>query len=302
MSLITTGSHPKSLWPGIHAHWGRSYNEQPDFAQVLFDVRSSDKAYEETVEVTGFGIAPVKPEGSSTAYDTETQQVVTRFTHIAYSLGYKVSKEAIDDNLYEYVSKRRVAANAFSMKTTRNTVAANVYNRAFNSTYTFGDGKEILATDHPTLSGNQSNELTTAADLSEASAEDLITNIWNAKNARGLRISLQPQKLCVAPSNYWNAKRIFDSEQRSGSADNDINVLRNIGALPGGIEVVPFFSDADAWFISTNAPEGMICFERNPVEFSQDNDFDTDNLKAKAYMRMSFGVADWRALYGSPGV
>jgi hypothetical protein len=253
------------------------------------------------VEVTGFGVAPVKSEGAATVYDTETQGTVTRATHVAYSLGYIVTKEEMDDNLYLEVSGTRAKANAFSMYTTKETVAANVYNRAFNSSYTFGDGKEILATDHPTLSGNQSNELSTAADLSEASLEDLLIQIMNAKNSRGLRISLSPRTLHVAPGNYFNAKRILDSSLQNDTANNAINVIKNSGAIPGGLKVNNYFTDADAWFVRTDAPSGMTMFDRKPIEFSQDNDFDTDNAKAKSYMRFSLTVGDFRALYGSPG-
>jgi hypothetical protein len=298
---ISTGNHPKLLWPGIVDIWGRTYNSHGEQCKDLFDVVQSQKAYEEIVEVTGFGVAPVKSEGASTVYDTETQGTVTRATHVAYSLGYIVTKEEMDDNQYLEVSGTRAKANAFSMYTTKETVAANVYNRAFNSSYTFGDGKEILATDHPTLSGDQSNELSTAADLSEASLEDLLIQIMNAKNSRGLRISLSPRTLHVAPGNYFNAKRILDSSLQNDTANNAINVIRNSGAIPGGLKVNNYFTDADAWFVRTDAPSGMTMFERKPIEFSQDNDFDTDNAKAKSYMRFSLTVGDFRALYGSPG-
>jgi hypothetical protein len=176
-----------------------------------------------------------------------------------------------------------------------------VYNRAFNSGYTFGDGKEILATDHPTLTGNQSNELSVAADLSEASLEDLVIQIMNAQNSKGLRIALKPQSVIVAPGNFFNAKRILDSALQNDTANNSINVLKNSGSIPGGVVVNHYLTDADAFFVRTNAPSGMIMFDRKPVEFSQDNDFDTDNLKAKSYMRFSLTVGDFRALYGSPG-
>ncbi len=298
---ISTGNHPKLLWPGIVDIWGRTYSDHGEQCKDLFDVVQSQKAYEEIVEVTGFGVAPVKSEGASTVYDTETQGTVTRATHVAYSLGYIVTKEEMDDNQYLEVSGTRAKANAFSMYTTKETVAANVYNRAFNASYTFGDGKEILATDHPTLSGDQSNELATAADLSEASLEDLLIQIMGAKNSRGLRISLSPRTLHVAPGNYFNAKRILDSSLQNDTANNAINVIRNSGAIPGGLKVNNYFTDADAWFVRTDAPSGMTMFERKPIEFSQDNDFDTDNAKAKAYMRFSLTVGDFRALYGSPG-
>lgn len=300
-NVINTGSHPKLLWPGIVDIWGRTYNSHGEQCKDLFDVVSSDKAYEEIVEVTGFGVAPVKSEGASTVYDTEQQGTVTRATHVAYSLGYIVTKEEMDDNLYSEVSGTRAKANAFSMYTTKETVAANVYNRAFNSGYTYGDGKEICATDHPTLSGNQSNELSVAADLSETSLEDMLVQIMNAKNSRGLRIALAGQTLHVAPGNVFNAERILKSTLQNDTANNAINVVRNSGFLPGGLKVNNYFSDADAWFIRTDAPTGMTLFDRKPIEFSQDNDFDTDNAKAKSYMRFSLTVGDFRSLYGSPG-
>jgi len=298
---INTGSHPKLLWPGIQDIWGRSYGTHGEQCKDIFDVVGSEKAYEEIVEVTGFGVAPVKSEGASTVYDTETQGTVTRATHVAYSLGYIVTQEELDDNLYLEVSGTRAKANAFSMYTTKETVAANVYNRAFNSTYTFGDGKEILATDHPTLSGDQSNELAVAADLSEASLEDLLVQIMNTKNSRGLRIALQGKTLHVAPGNVFNANRILKSTLQNDTANNAINVVRNSGFLPGGLKVNNYFSDADAWFIRTDAPSGMTLFQRKSVEFSQDNDFDTGNAKAKAYERYSLTVGDFRSLFGSPG-
>ena len=300
-SPISTGNHPKLLWPGIVDIWGRTYNTHGDLCKDIFDVVGSEKAYEEIVEATGFGVAPVKSEGTSTTYDTESQGTVTRATHVAYSLGYIVTKEEMDDNLYSEVSGTRAKANAFSMYTTKETVAANVYNRAFTSTYSYGDGKEICATDHPTLSGDQSNELSTAADLSEASLEDLLIQVMNAKNSRGLRIALQGRTLHVAPGNVFNANRILKSTLQNDTANNAINVVRSSGFLPGGLKVNNYFSDADAWFVRTDAPSGMTLFQRKSAEFTQDNDFDTDNAKAKCYERYSFTVGDFRSLYGSPG-
>lgn len=299
--VITTGNHPKALWPGIKAFWGRQYNEfQTEYDQI-FDTDTSDKAYEEDVEVTGFGLAPVKDQGASLSYDSESQGTVTRYTHVAYALGYMVTREELDDNKYEIVSKRRVKALAFSMRQTKEIVAANILNRAFNSSYTFGDGKELLATDHPTLDGTQSNELAVAADLSEASLEDLIIQIHGAKNSRGLRIQLMPQKLIVPRQLWFEANRILKSVNQSGTANNDVNVLRATNALPGGVVLNHYLTDADAWFVKTNCPEGMKHYQRVAVEFDQDNDFDTKNAKAAAYERYSFGVTDFRSIFGSPG-
>ena len=300
-AIISTGSHPKALWPGIHEWWGRSYDEHGEQCRELFDFRDSTMAYEEDVEATGFGLAGVKSEGQSINFVAEQQGTVTRYTHIAYALGYIVTREELDDNLYETVSMRRAEANAFSMRTTRETIAANIYNRAFNSSYTFGDGKEILATDHPTLSGNQSNELSTAADLSETSLEDLVIQIMNVQNSKGLRIALKAQSLVVAPGNFFNANRILTSSLQNDTANNAVNVLRQSGMFSNGIVVNNYLTDADAWFVRTNAPAGMKLFDRVPIEFNQDNDFDTQNAKAASYMRFSVGVSDWRALFGSPG-
>lgn len=303
MSVISTGNHPKALWPGIYAWWGRKYNEHQVEYTGLFDVDTSEKNYEELAELTGFGLAPVKSEGASVHYDSETQGTITKAIHVAYALGYIVTREERDDVLYEVVSKRRSGALAFSMRQTKEIVGANVYNRAFNSSYTFGDGKELLATDHPTLDGTQSNELAVAADLSEAALEDLTIQIMNAKNSRGLRINLMPRNLIVPPALYYEAHRILDSNLRVASADNDTNVIKDQGIFPEGIMVNHYLTDTDAFFVRTNVPSssGLTCFDRVGVEFTQDNDFDTDNAKAKCYERYSFTVGDFRALYGSPG-
>jgi len=300
MAVITTGSHPKALWPGVYAWFGAKYNEHPQQYTRLFDIKSSSKNYEELVEQTGFGLAPVKAEGSSTAYDSHAQGVTARGTNVAYSLGYIVTREEKADNLYSEVSMQRAASLAFSMAQTRENVGANVYNRAFNSSYTGGDGKELCATDHGSLAGNQSNELATAADLSEAALEDLTIQIMDAKNSKGLKISLQPKSLIVPTALVYDAQRILESTLQSGTANNDVNALRSMSIIPEVI-VNNYLTDADAWFIRTNAPSSLCWFDREPVQFSKDEDFDTDNAKAKAYMRFVPFWGDWRGLYGTPG-
>lgn len=300
MAVITTGSHPKALWPGIYAWFGAKYDEHPQQYTKLFDIKSSNKNYEELVEQTGFGLAPVKAEGSSTAYDSHAQGAVSRGTNVAYSLGYICTREEKADNLYTEVSMQRAGSLAFSMAQTRENVGANVYNRAFNSAYTGGDGKELCATDHSSLAGNQSNELATAADLSEASIEDLTIDILDAKNSKGLKISLQPKRLIVPTALIYDAQRILKSTQRVATADNDINALNSLNVIPE-VAVNNYLTDSDAWFIRTNAPSGMCWFDREPVQFTKDEDFDTDNAKAKAYMRFIPFWGDWRGVYGSPG-
>ena len=303
MPVITTANHPKALWPGVKAWFGRQYDEHQVEHTDLFESDTSDKQYEEIVELTGFGLAPVKEQGASVSYDSEQQGNLQRATHVAYALGYIVTREELDDSQYEIVSKRRARALAFAMRQTKETVGANVYNRAFNSSYTFADGKELLATDHPTLSGNQSNELAVAADLSEAALEDLCIQIMGAQNSRGLKIKLMPDALIVPRQLSFEAARILKSVGQSGTANNDINALREMGMFPGGVKVNHYLTDADAFFVRTKVPSGtgLVHFQRVATEFKQDNDFDTDNAKAKAYERYVFTVGDWRALFGSPG-
>ena len=300
MAVITSGAHPKAVWPGVHAWFGNRYASHGDQTTKLFDSKTSNKKYEEIVETTSFGVAPVKAEGSSVAYDSNVQGITSRGTNVAYALGYIVTKEEKDDNLYEEVSMARAESLAFSMATTRNIVGANVYNRAFTAAYAGGDGKELLATDHPSLAGNMSNELATAADLSEASLEDLTIQIMDAKNSKGLQIALQPKCLILPTALVYEGQRILKSIGRSSSADNDLNALNSLNVLPE-VFVNNYLTDSDAFFIRTNAPQGMCWFDRNAVEFSKDEDFDTDNAKAKAYMRFVPFWGDWRGVFGSPG-
>lgn len=301
-TTITTGAHPKALWPGIHAWWGRSYNEHKEEYPDLFDKDTSSKAYEEDVEITGFGLAPVKPEASGIVYDTETQGAVNRYTHVAYALGYIVSYEELRDDLYETVSKRRASALSYSMRQTKENVTANVYNRAFNASYTFGDGTTLISTTHPTVNGNQSNQLTTAADLSEAAIEDMVIQIMQTQNSRGLRISNLPQSLHVPVQVWFEANRILKSVLQNDTANNAVNVLKATGTFPKGIKLNHYFSSATAWFVRTNIPNGMRYFQREAVSFDQDNDFDTKNAKAACYERYSVGVTDWRQIFGTAGV
>ncbi len=301
MAVITTGTHPKALWPGIKAWWGRVYDEHEVEYTHLFKTETSNQSYEEDVEVTGFGLAPVKAEGASVSYDSDTQGVVSRYTHVAYALGYIVTHEEIQDNLYEMVSKRRAASLAYSMRQTKENVAANVYNRIGTAGFNGGDGVVLGSVAHPTVSGNQSNILSVAADLSEASLEDLVIQIMGATNARGLKISLMPRCLIVPRQSWFEANRILESVLQNNSANNAINVLKATNAMPEGIKVNHYLTDTDAWFVPTNAPRGMMHYQREGVSFTQDNDFDTSNAKAKNYERYSFFWTDWRGLYSSLG-
>lgn len=301
MTVISTGNIAKLLWPGLNARWGANYTEYPKEYTDLVDVFSSDLAYEEDQEVTGFGLAPIKAQGQAIQYDTMQQGVTTRYTHIAYGLGFIITHEALMDNQYEKVGMQRTGSLAFSMRQTKENVVANMYNRAFNSSYTFGDGVQLLSTAHPTLSGNQSNTLAVAADMSEASLEDMVIQIGQAVNARGMRISLQAKSLIVPINLQFEAARILKSVGQNDTANNAINALRSMGMFSDGVKVNHYLTDTDAFFIRTNAPEGLKLFQREEATFAQDGDFDTSNLKYKAYERYSVSASDFRALYGSPG-
>lgn len=298
--VITTGNWPKALWPGLNAIFGTSYDEPTLQWPDLFDKESSKQAFEEEVQATGFPLAQVKAQGSPIQYASETQGYTVRYTHVTYGLGYIVSWEEEINNLYEKVSKRRTKQLAFSLRQTKETNAANVYNRAFSGSYTFGDGVALIASTHPTPAGNQSNILT-ATDLSEQALEDITIQIMNATDAMGHHIGLQAMSLIVAPANWYEANRILKSVLQNDTANNAINALRITGALPKGIKVNNYLTDNDAWFVRTNCPDGMKYFERWPLTFSEDNDFDTKNHKYAAVEIYSFGNTDWRAVYGSAG-
>lgn len=301
MSTITTGAIAKLLWPGLNARWGVKYDEYAPEWRDLVDISSSDMAYEEDQEMTGFGLAPVKPQGASVVYDTAQQGVTSRYTHIAYALGFIITKEAIDDNLYEKIGMQRTGSLAFSMRQTKENVVANVYNRAFSSSYTGADGVALLSTAHPTLAGNQSNRLAVDADMSEASLEDLCIQIGLSTNARGLRISVQPRSLIVPINLQFEAARILRSVGQNDTANNAINAMKAMGMFPEGVKVNHYLTDTDAFFVRTNVDDGLKLFQRVAAQFEQDTDFDTSNLKYKAYERYSTGWSDWRALFGSPG-
>lgn len=302
--VITTASHPKALWPGIKAWWGQMYDEHETEYTDLFDSDTSQKNYEEDVQLTGFGLVPAKAQGAAVTFDSEVQGFTTRYTHIAYASGYIVTKEELDDNLYEQISKRRAAALAMSFRQTKENVAANIYNRAFTSGYTGGDGIILCSASHTnTTGGTYSNVPTTPVDLSEAALEDAMVQIMGTTNDRGLLIAIQPKSLHIARQEVFNASRILKSKYRTGTANNDINVIENGNYLPGGFKVNHYFTSAHAWFIRNSIPggTGMKYYERTPITFDQDNDFDTMNAKAKGYERYSFGWTDPRAIYGSNG-
>lgn len=300
--IITTGSHPKALWPGVEAWWGRKYGEHATEWDKLFEKHTSNKNYEENVQLIGYGVAPVKQQGAGVTYDSEVQGFTTRYTHVAYALGYIVTHEEMQDNLYTEVSMTRAEALARSFRQTKERVGANIYNRAFSSSYTGGDGVALCATNHPNTSGGTySNKLAVDADLSEAAIEDMVIQIMNATDDRGLLINLMPQSLHVATANHFNAHRILKTPYQLGNANNDLNVVKDLNTIPKGIFVNHYLTAPQALFIRTDAPNGMKYYEREGISFTQDNDFDTMNAKAKSYERYSFGWTDPRAVFGSNG-
>lgn len=299
---IASTNFAKALWPGINSWYGKAYNEHKTEYTELFDCQGSKRAYEEDVGVTSFGLAQKKPEGQSIAYDDESQAFITRYQHCVFGLGFVITREMYEDDLYDVAGQRKAKGLAFSMRQTKEIVGANVYNRAFDSNYTGGDGVELLSAAHPNFAGGTwSNELAVAADLSEAALEQACIDIGKWTNDRGLKIAVTPQKLIIPVDLEFEAERIMKSTLRVGTDHNDINALRNLGKFPGGIVINHYLTDTDAWFLRTNTTDGMKCFNRRAMEFGIDNDFDTENAKYKATERYSFGWTDPRALFGSPG-
>ncbi len=301
--VINTGSHPKALWPGVNAWWGQTYAEHRTEYTDLYDIEDSGMAYEEDVQVTGFGLAENKPEGSPVQYDSEIQGPVQRYTHIAYALGYKVTYEEIRDNLYETIAMRRAQANAFSIAQTIENLGAAIYNDAFTgNVFLYADGSTLISNAHVnTTGGTFSNRLTPDADLQEGSLEDISIQAMGSTNDRGLLISIIPQSLHISKNEWFNANRILKSVLQPGTATNDVNVLKSTNAFPKGIKMNHYFTAPKAWFVRTDCLNGMKMFWRDRPMFDQDNDFDTMNAKAKTYFRCSFGSTDPRSMLGSNG-
>lgn len=302
MVAITTGNHPKALWPGVKRWYGMNYERFAPIWPKMFEVMNSDQHYEETVEDVGFGLMSVKNQAGGVSYDTAQQGTISRFTHLTYSLGYIVTMEELMDNLYEKLSFKRSARLARSVAETQEIIHANVFNRGFNASYVGGDGVSLFSTAHPTANGTQSNRLAVDADISEASIEDMVVQIMNATDTRGIRFNNMVRALAVSTANFFEANRIIKSVLQNDTANNAINVIRSTNQFPDGIIVNPYFDDPDAWFIRTTCADGgLVHFDRMLPTFEQDNDFDTKNLKASVVTRFSAGWDNWRQIYGSAG-
>jgi hypothetical protein len=304
---ITTSSFAKALWPGVNAWYGDTYNEYQTEWDKLFDKNTSRKAFEEDVGESGFGLFSVKNEAAPVTYDTARQGFTTRYNHVVYALGFIITREMVDDDLYDVIGKKKASALAFSARQTKEVIAANVYNRAFNTSYTGGDGSTLLAgaaggsASHPNIAGGTwTNTPTVAVDLSEAALEQATIDIAGLQNDRGLLIKVLPSSLIIPRQLIFEAKRILGSDGRVGTENNDLNALKDMGMIPK-VYTNHYLTDTDAWFIRTDVKDGMKYFERRGDEFGMDEDFDTENAKYKATMRFSFGWSDPRALYGSPG-
>jgi hypothetical protein len=291
----------KELEPGLNALFGLEYKGYEQEHLQIYDVESSDRAFEEEVMLSGFGEAPVKTEGAGMAYDTAQEVFTARYTHETIALAFSLTEEAVEDNLYDRLARRYTMALARSMATTKQIKAASVLNGAF-TTSTGGDGVPLCSTDHPIIGGpNQKNELATAADLSETSLEQAIIDIQSLVDERNLKIAIQGLKLIIPKELQFTADRIMKSTLRVGTADNDINALKNMGMIPQGYTVNHYLTDPDAFFIKTDAPNGMKMFERVNMKTAFEGDFETGNMRYKARERYSFGFSDWRGIFGSPG-
>ena len=292
----------KELEPGLNALFGLEYNRYENEHAEIFASEASDRAFEEEVMLTGFGSAPVKTEGSAVAFDQATESFTARYTHETIAMAFAITEEAIEDNLYDRLAARYTRALARSMANTKQVKAANVLNNAFNSSFAGGDGKELCATDHPIATGGTfRNELSTAADLSETSLEQSLIDIAAFVDERGLKIAMQGVKLIIPKELQFTAERILRSPQRVGTADNDINAMASMGMIPQGYRVNHYLTDTDAFFIMTDAPNGMKMFVRSPIKTAIEGDFDTGNVRFKARERYSFGFSDPRGIFGSPG-
>jgi len=298
---ISRAQLTKELEPGLNALFGLEYKNYENEHLEIYEVESSDRAFEEEVMLSGFSTAPVKTEGSGVFYDQAQEVFTARYTHETIALAFSLTEEAVEDNLYDRLSARYTKALARSMAQTKQIKGAAVLNGAF-TTSVGGDGQPLCSTAHPTLGGpNGSNRLAVDADLSETSLEQALIDIAAFTDERGLKIAMQGLKLIIPKELMFTADRILKSTLRVGTADNDINAIKNMGMIPQGYTVNHFLTDTNGWFIKTDAPNGMKMFERVAIRTGFEGDFDTGNVRYKARERYSFGFSDWRGIYGCPG-
>jgi len=292
----------KELLPGLNALFGLEYATYGEEHKEIYETETSERSFEEETKLSGFSAAPVKNEGSAIAYDNAQEVFTARYTHETIALGFSLTEEAIEDNLYDSLATRYTKALARAMAYTKQTKAAAVLNNGFNSAFPGGDGVSLFNTAHPLVSGGtNSNTPATPADLNETSLEAAVIQIAAWTDERGLLIASKPVKLIIPPALQFVATRILETELRTATADNDINALRNNRSIPGGYSVNHYLTDTDAWFLTTDVPNGMKHFVRTPMSQSMDGDFDTGNVRYKARERYSFGFSDPLGMFGSPG-
>ena len=292
----------KELLPGLNALFGLEYKKYGEEHKEIFESETSDRSFEEETKLSGYSAAPVKNEGAAMAYDNAQEAWTARYTHETIAMGFSLTEEAIEDNLYDSLSARYTKALARAMAYTKQVKAAAILNNAFASGVTYGDGQVLCSTTHPLVNGGtNSNRPTTPADLNETSLEAAVIQIAAWTDERGLLIAAQPNKLIIPPALQFVATRILETELRVSTADNDINALKNNGSIPGGYAINHYLTDTNAWFLTTDVPNGLKHFTRTPMSTSMDADFDTGNSRYKARERYSFGVSDPLGIYGSPG-
>jgi hypothetical protein len=300
---ITRSQLVKELEPGLNALFGLEYKRYENEHEAIFSIETSDRAFEEEVMLTGFGSAPVKTEGAGMAYDTAQESFTARYTHETIAMAFALTEEAIEDNLYDRLSVRYTKALARSMSNTKQVKAASVLNNGFTGgSFAGGDGVALMSTAHPTAMGPDfSNRPTVAADLNETSLEQGIIDIAAFTDERGLKVALTARKLVVPKELQFTAERLMKTSLRVGTADNDINAIVSMGLIPEGYVVNHYLTDTDAFFLLTDAPNGLKMFNRSPVKTAFEGDFETGNVRYKARERYSFGFSDPRGIYGSPG-
>ena len=292
----------KELLPGLNALFGLEYQKYGEEHKEIFDQESSERSFEEEVKLSGFSAAPVKDEGAAISYDNAQEAWSARYNHETIALGFSITEEAMEDNLYDSLSSRYTKALARAMAYTKQVKAAAVLNNGFNSSYAGGDGVELFSTAHPLVSGGtNSNEPSVNVDLNETSLEAAIIQIAGWTDERGLLIAARPLKMVVPPNLQFVATRLLETELRTATADNDINAVRSMGAIPQGYTVNHFLTDTDAWFLKTDVPNGLKHFVRTPMQTSMDGDFETGNARYKARERYSFGWSDPLGMWGSQG-
>jgi hypothetical protein len=292
----------KELEPGLNALFGLEYRTYADETKEIFDTESSDRAFEEEVMLSGFGNAAVKAEGQGIQFDDAQETFTARYTNETIALAFAITEEAIEDNLYDRLASRYTKALARSMASTKNVRGAAVLNNGFNAAFAGGDGVALLSTVHPTLSGTFSNTLATAADLNETSLEQSLIDIAAFTDERGLKVAARGMKLVIPSNLQFTADRLMNTQGRVGTADNDLNAIKNMGMIPEGYTVNHYLTDTDAFFIKTDVPNGLKHFSRSPIKTTMEGDFDTGNVRYKARERYVFGFSDPRGIFGSPGV